>query len=231
MADQESTKEVKLNLASLGGEAFEKLVAALFRAKCVPEPNAKNISSESANSTVISVLHSGRGADQGRDLLITTIVNDGIFIRQFKWIVQCKHNARSGKSVQPKDIQNNGSLPDLVSYHQANGYLLVCSTIPSANLQSLFEQLTKQNTNPYYFTVWDETRVCEELHRHVNVIKQFFPEYYQRYYQEPFEINNIMKWAEKSGASEEELTNIKMALDKVVVKDHSQISREEVGEE
>ena len=207
------------------------MVEAIFRAKSVYAPNAQAISSESVYRTVVSVLPSGRGADQGRDLLVTTVVNDGILIRQFKWVVQCKHNAKSGKSVQPSDFQNDPSFPDVVSHHQANGYLLVCSTIPSTNLQSLFERLTEQNNNPYFFTVWDRTKICEELNNHLDVLKQFFPEYHQRYYQKPIEIQDIMKWAEERGAPEEAMSTFKMALNKVVAKDRSQISSKDSGEE
>ena len=231
MDDHDSTKAVALDLASLNSEEFEKLVATILRAKCVPAPNNQAISSESYNPTVLSVLHSGRGADQGRDLLVTTVVNDGILIRQFKWVVQCKHYAKSGKSVQPSDFQNDVSFTDIVAHHHANGYLLVCSTIPSTNLQSHFERLTEQDTNPYFFTIWDETRVCEELNRHLNVMKQFFPEYHRRYYQPPFETKDIMKWAEESGAPEDALTTFKMALNKVVAKDRAQVSSEDSMEE
>lgn len=230
MGSDDLKKEIALDLASLDGEGFEKLVAAIFRAKCVPATNDQAISSEPANQTVISILPSGRGSDQGRDMIVTTVVNDGIHIRQFKWVVQCKHYAKSGKSVQPGDLQSNGALPDVVTCHQSNGYLLVCSTVPSTNLQNLFEHLTEQNNNPYYFIVWDEARVCEELNRHLDVMKQFFPEYYRRYYQKPIEIEDIMKWAEESGAREETLTTIKMALDQVVVSNHSQLPSEESGE-
>jgi hypothetical protein len=226
MADHDSTNEISLDLASLDGEDFEKLVAAIFRAKSVPAQNDQSLSSGPVNPTVIEVLPSGRGADQGRDMLVTTVVNDGIHIRKFRWLVQCKHNAKSRKSVQPKDVQSNGALPDVVAQHQANGYLLVCSTTPSANLQTLFERLTAQDNNPYIFTAWDETRVCEELNRHLDVLKQYFPEYYRRYYQKPIEIDDIMEWAEERGVPAEGQATLKMALDKVINKDRSQVSGE-----
>jgi hypothetical protein len=216
MGDRDSTKDVALDLASLNGEEFEKLVAAIFRAKSVPAPSNQTPPSESVNPTVISILHSGRGADQGRDLLVTTVVNDGVIPRQFKWVVECKHYAVSGKSVQLSDFQNSPAFPDIVAHHHANGYLLVCSTIPSVNVQSLFESLTAQNNNPYLFIIWDDTKICEELNRHLDVMKQFFPHYYHRYHERLMDADGVLKWAKERCASEKALSNFSKALDEVM---------------
>lgn len=209
--------DAALDLASLNGEDFEKLVEALFHAMEVPIGG--QVPKTELPNPVISVQPSGRGPDQGRDLLITTIVNDGIVSRQFKWVVQCKHFAKAGKSVQLSDFRNDASFRDTVDHHQANGYLLVCSTVPATNLQSRFERLTAQSNNRYLFIIWSGTRVREELSRHPEVMKVFFPEHYRRYYQKPIEIQDVVNWATDKGATEEELANIRLALTRVVVSD------------
>jgi hypothetical protein len=210
-----------LDLASLDGERFEQLVVAIFRAKCLPTPRGHADAGESTPPTVIAVSPSGRGADQGLDLLVTTAVNDGVALRQFKWVVQCKHFAQSGKSVQTKDFQNDSSFRDIVSQHVADGYLLVCSTIASVNLQKRFDALTEQRDNPYIFVIWDGARVCEELNRHPDVLKLFFPDYYSRFHQKPIDRTDIMAWAKETGATKETLSNFELALEQVVSKDQA----------
>lgn len=210
-----------LDLASLDGERFEQLVAAIFRAKCLPTPGSKADTIESSPPTVISVIHSGRGADQGLDLLVTTAVNDGVALRRFKWVVQCKHFAQSGKSVQTRDFQNDPSFCDIVSQHAADGYLLVCSTIASVNLQKRFDALTEQRDNPYVFVIWDGARVSEELNRHLDVLKLFFPDYYRRFHQKPIDRQDIMAWAKETGAPKETLSNFELALEQVLLKDQA----------
>jgi hypothetical protein len=213
MAERDSTKDVTLDLAALDGEQFEKLVAAIFRAKGVPAQNNQTPPSESINPTVTSVLPSGRGPDKGQDLLVTTASNDGIIPRPFKWVVQCKHYAQSGKSVQLSDFKNSPKFPDIVTQHQADGYLLICSTIPATNLQTLFESLTADRSNPYFFAIWNDTRVCEELNRHLDVMKLFFPAYYHLYHEQQMEKEGVMEWARQRCSSEKALSNFSKALD------------------
>src|SRR5262249_26197886 len=78
---------MRLDLSTLNPEQFEDLIDAVFRAQ-MPSP-------------VTSVERSGRGADQGMDLIVKTLVSDGIAHREIRWLVQCKHNVKSKKSVRP----------------------------------------------------------------------------------------------------------------------------------
>ena len=78
--------DAALDLASLNGEDFEKLVEALFHAKEV------RIGEQI-----------GRGPDQGRDLLITTIVNDGIVSRMdISWFA-ARFRYKSAESFREPD--------------------------------------------------------------------------------------------------------------------------------
>jgi hypothetical protein len=48
------------------------------------------------------------------------------------------------------------------------------------------------------------------------VLKVFFPDYYRRFYQPPFDQQTIMRWAQETGAPKETLLNFQLALDQVV---------------
>jgi len=182
-----------LNLTVLNDEQFEDLIEAIFRAKAPPLPANDVGVAESTSYTVVSVSRSGRGHDEGRDLLITTIVRDCVAPRFIRWVVQCKHKALSGKSVGPGDFDNDFSFPDVVSHHNANGYLLVCSTRPSTRLQARLDKLTSDN-NAQQYVAWDYARVCEEVFKHESVMRQFFPEEYRRQ-QKLVEGSRVEEWA------------------------------------
>lgn len=168
-----------LDLSALNDEQFEDLVEAIFRARMLQQGLEQPTSIESYQLSVISVSRSGRGADEGRDLLVTTLVRDCIAPRKIKWVIQCKHKAVSQRAVSPSDFDNDFSFIDIVKHHDANSYLLVCSTRPSTKLQSRLDKLTKEHPDRQ-FIIWDVARVCEEVLRHEELIKQFFPREYQQ---------------------------------------------------
>jgi hypothetical protein len=47
-----------------------------------------------------------RGADAGRDLIISEQLNGKLHTEKFQWLVSCKHNAFSNKSVGIEDELN-----------------------------------------------------------------------------------------------------------------------------
>lgn len=215
MALLESKDARTLDLASLDDEEFESLVASIFGAKILRPPTEHGHSPESFGHTVVSVSHSGRGPDEGRDLTVTTWVSDCVVARQFKWLVQCKHKAKSKRSVQLGDFKNDPSFADVVTQHNANGYLLVCSTRPARNLQSRFDALTADAGNPYHFVIWDGARVSAEVHKHEDLVKQFFPDYYRAYLQKEIEFEDVMEWVQREGVSAERRSILNAALSEV----------------
>jgi hypothetical protein len=226
MAGLASINNQTLDLASLDDEEFESLVASIFRAKILRPPAEQGASSESFGHTVVSVSHSGRGADEGRDLTVTTLVSDCVIARQFKWLVQCKHKAKSRRSVQLGDFRNDRSFVDVVTQHGANGYLLVCSTRPSRNLQSRFDALTADDGNAYQFVIWDGAKVSEDVHKHEDLVKQFFPDYYRAYLLKDFELEDVVEWIQREGISAEKRLILSAALSGVMPGE-----RNESGEE
>lgn len=123
-----------LDFATLTDERFEDLIEALFRTKATLSPVEVESPTKGLPRAVLSVSRSGRGADGARDLLVTTLVVDCIAPRTVRWVVQCKHKAVSGKSVGPGDFIGDFNFREVVSHHDATGYLLACSTRPSTRL-------------------------------------------------------------------------------------------------
>ena len=93
-----------------------------------------------------------RGPDRNKDLLIQYKVKDVIGREeQVKVLVQCKHNAKSKKSVYESDLKD---IRSACKIHNAKGYLLITSTIPSVSVQNILNAIDEEG---YYFThYWDK---------------------------------------------------------------------------
>src|SRR5271165_2498693 len=79
----------------------------------------------------------GRGADAGKDLLISEQLRGTLHSRKFKWLVSCKHFATSGRSVGPEDETN---ITDRLKHHKADGFMGFYSTMPSSALVTRLQQ-------------------------------------------------------------------------------------------
>lgn len=211
-----------LNLSSLKAEEFEDLVEAVFRAK-VPKLGLGSVETQFAG-TVTEVSRSGRGQDGGLDILVTTVVRDCIASRMIRWVVQCKHKT-NGRSVAPHDFAKEFHLRDVLVHHNANSYLLVCSTRPSAKLKSHLDKLTQDSNNEHYI-VWDYAQVCQAILSDESVMKQFFPLEYQRQ-KGLVESQPIGQWAHqfKDSISEDAFA----ALNNIVPLDSPRINDEDEG--
>ena len=60
-----------------------------------------------------------RGADGGRDLLVSEQLKGIASSRKFTWLVSCKHYATSGSSVGPND---ESDILDRIKQHKADGF-------------------------------------------------------------------------------------------------------------
>ena len=86
------------------------------------------------------VVPPGRGADGGRDLIVLETRQGILGITNFRWLVSCKHNATSGKSVTLKD---KNDLIGRVKSKNCQGFLGFYSTIPGESLKSRLDELKK----------------------------------------------------------------------------------------
>lgn len=72
-----------------------------------------------------------RGADDGRDLIVTE-TRSGVGGQTIvRWLVSCKHQAFSGKSV---GVEDEIDVAGRVKAHQCHGFIGFYSTIPSSSL-------------------------------------------------------------------------------------------------
>lgn len=120
---------------------------------------------------------SGKGPDQGRDLLIEEKVQGPLRPFTRKWLVQCKHNAHSNRSVGRDDV---GSIVDDCRQVGAKGYLLACSTQPTSSLVTKLQEIESVDSNGLVTAVWDGVDLEKLLHepRCFALGHIFFPESY-----------------------------------------------------
>lgn len=112
------------------------------------------------------------GPDQGKDILIEVESKDDLGSNEkLIYVVQCKHYAKSGKSVQEKDL---GDFRSICDKHNANGYFLITSTMPSVNVSSTFEGVNKKGN--YKCLFWDNKQLekeIENLDDSMEIIKRY----------------------------------------------------------
>lgn len=115
---------------------------------------------------------SGKGPDDGRDLIVEepTSSDFGGFPR--KWLASCKHTAIGGGSVGYHDV---GDVPGRLSQHGCQGFLLVTTTQPSSGLINAFEDWRART--PYLFYYWDSPSLKRLLLRESagSVSEVYFP--------------------------------------------------------
>lgn len=93
-----------------------------------------------------------RGPDSKKDLIIQYKIKDVIGREeQYKFLVQCKNNAKSQKSVYESDL---GDIRSACRIHNTTGYLLITTTIPSISVQKILKAIKEERN--YYTHYWDK---------------------------------------------------------------------------
>lgn len=121
-----------------------------------------------------SVHWSGKGADGGRDLVCVERRGSYFVPDEKRWLIQCKHNAVSGKAVSAQDLDN---IVDSCTQHGCTGFLLVCSTYPSSGAVNRLEGVTNAANNTIVATYWDAVKLEQMLSTPHNwaIAQRFFP--------------------------------------------------------
>src|SRR5690606_28355044 len=97
---------------------------------------------ELLQSSGLKVHWTGVGQDGDRDLIAIESEKGPIDKFERTWLINCKHNAWSKKSVSVKDLSN---IADACKSINAQGFLLTCSTQPTSSLVIRFKELSSQN--------------------------------------------------------------------------------------
>lgn len=125
----------------------------------------------------LEVYWSGKGPDGGRDLLCVEKYKSNFKNVRKRWLIQCKHNAHSGNAVGINDL---GSIGNACRQHNADGYILVCSTYPSSSVVTMLEAL--EQNEKIVTSFWDYQTLERQLLTPANwtLISRFFPESVQK---------------------------------------------------
>lgn len=129
----------------------------------------------------LSPIWSGRGADEGKDLIFTEILSGSLTKEKITWLVSCKDKSQSGESVKEKDLPAP-SISDKLAQHKANGFLLVTTTTVSTGAKALLDSLDKSTGGVIHTLVWDSSELRKMLLDPSNqeLVKQFLPASYRR---------------------------------------------------
>jgi len=114
---------------------------------------------------------SGRGADDGNDLIVEEPTSHEFGGIPRKWLVSCKDFADSGRSVSADDV---GNAPGRLEQHGCHGFLLVTTTQPSSGLIRTFDGWRAETR--FLFHYWDAPRLKQMLLRDASssVVETYF---------------------------------------------------------
>lgn len=137
----------------------------------------------------------GKGPDQGRDLIAEETATGPLGSFRRRWLIQCKHYAHSEKSVGRDDLL---SISDDCRQINADGYLLACSTQPTSGLVQKLQEIAAEPTNRLITAVWDRIEIEKRLlqPRGFALAHLFFPRSMEK---TPWRVYNVMgsptQWA------------------------------------
>jgi hypothetical protein len=113
-----------------------------------------------------------RGPDLGKDIIAAQTVTDRAgFSETHRYLIECKHYAGSGKSVQERDI---GSPVARMGTHNCDRYILVTSTVPSEKVRAQLAGIPNAVPN-YRATTWSRGDLIRLLDEHPAVRERYFP--------------------------------------------------------
>jgi formylglycine-generating enzyme required for sulfatase activity len=113
-----------------------------------------------------------RGPDLGKDIIAAQVVNDRAgFSETHRYLVECKHYAKSGTSVREADI---GSPVARMGTHNCDRYILITSTVPSEKVRVQLDGIPN-TVSHYRATTWSKGDLARLLDEHPDVRERYFP--------------------------------------------------------
>lgn len=116
-----------------------------------------------------------RGADGGIDFKILEKRVGISGETEIRWLVSCKHYAKSGSSVKPNDEIN---ILERVELNKCSGFIGFYSSITSAGLNKLLYRLTEK----IHVQIFDKEKIESEivgLHNFTNIFRRYFPKSFE----------------------------------------------------
>jgi hypothetical protein len=113
-----------------------------------------------------------RGPDLGKDIVASLTIGDPAgFSEMHRYLIECKHYIRSGRSVLEENL---GSPIARMGTHKCDRYILATSTIASEKVRVQLDAIP--NTVPNYKAiVWSRGDLNRLLDQHPEVRARFFP--------------------------------------------------------
>ncbi|KKK63013.1 hypothetical protein LCGC14_2998580, partial [marine sediment metagenome] len=118
-----------------------------------------------------------RGPDGGKDLLVTERLRGNLNRYNFRWLVSCKHFAKSANSVSEKDEPN---ILERVSSFKADGFIGFYSTLSSSGLNTRLREL-RNNKNIKDYSIFDHKAIENLLVMagYSHLLMRYFPNSYK----------------------------------------------------
>ena len=120
-----------------------------------------------------------RGADGGKDMLITEEIKGKLHRDKFRWLVSCKHFAHSNKAVNENDHEKN--ILERLKGFRADGFIGFYSTVASSGLNNRLAQLKNEKIVRDY-RIFDHKLIENHLltKGFSNIMLRYFPESYKK---------------------------------------------------
>jgi hypothetical protein len=119
-----------------------------------------------------------RGADAGKDLLVSERLKGNLGLYDFRWLVSCKNFAVSGKSVNEDDEKN---IIERIESFEADGFIGIYSTVPSSGLNTRLKNL-RDKLKIKDFRIFDGKLIENHLIRvgFSTLLLRYLPESYSK---------------------------------------------------
>jgi hypothetical protein len=119
-----------------------------------------------------------RGADGGKDMIVTESLSGTLGKYPFRWMVSCKHKAHSGKAVSEADEPN---ILERVRSLNCDGFIGIYSTLPTSALSERLRGL-RDNRGIRDYRLFDARLIENHLVRlgYSKLLMRCFPLAYQR---------------------------------------------------
>jgi hypothetical protein len=123
----------------------------------------------------VTVSWSGRGPDQGRDLIFVEAQTGLIGSGAVRWLVNCKDNSKTNQAVSEQDV---GSVIDKVRQHGCDAFLLATTTTVGTALKAKLDALASGPHERIQTKVWDRFELTAMLlsDQFADLLRQFFPQ-------------------------------------------------------
>lgn len=113
-----------------------------------------------------------RGPDGGKDIKASLTYTDKLGLNvDLLVLVECKHFAKSDRSVRESDV---GNIIERTLMHNCNRYLLITSTVASTSVVNQLEGISLNPAIQIYATFWAKNNLDEMLMEFPELKKRYF---------------------------------------------------------